>query len=318
MAAVTSASVLSTLLLLCISPVFVFGVQNITARPGENVSLPCSAHKNSPILVIEWRRRFQNISDVVSVYRDGQSDPDVEHPSYINRVELKDKQMKDGDVSLILKNLEIQDTGTYECRVIQGETDEGKRTETNCIINLMVFQPVQNITARPGENVSLSCSVHKNSPILVIEWRRRFQNISDVVSVYRDEQSDPEQQHPFYIDGVEQKDKQMKDGDVSLILKNLEIQDTGTYECRVIQGETDQGKRTETNCIINLMVFQPGGDEKNGGDGGHRVGLKVGLSVVALLVGVVGVVGVVMYRKRKGLKEETSYKAPDDKDTDHQ
>ncbi|XP_067380681.1 butyrophilin subfamily 2 member A1-like isoform X3 [Channa argus] len=256
MAAVTSASVLSTLLLLCISPVFAFVVQNITARPGENVSLPCLAHKNSPIIVIGWHRRDLE-TGYVFLYRDGQSDPDVEHPSYINRVELKDKQMKDGDISLILKNVTNSDTGTYECHVIQGETDQGKTNETICIINLRVFKPVQNITARPGENVSLSCSVHKNSPILVIEWRRRFQNISDVVSVYRDGQSDPEQQHPFYIDGVEQKDKQMKDGDVSLILKNLEIQDTGTYECRVIQRGRDQGKRTETNCIINLMVFQP-------------------------------------------------------------
>ncbi|XP_067380755.1 myelin-oligodendrocyte glycoprotein-like [Channa argus] len=192
MAAVTSASVLSTLLLLCISPVFVFVVQNITAREGENVSLPCSALQNSDIIVIEWSRRFQNFSHVVFLHRDGWFDPWNQHPSYKNRVELKDEQMKDGNMSLILKNVIISDTGTYDC---------------------------------------------------------------------------------------------------------------------LIQRGTDQIKTTETICTINLTVFQPGGDE----DG--NVGLKVGLSVVALLV---GVVGVVMYRKRKGPKEETSYKAADDKDTDHQ
>lgn len=41
----------------------------------------------------------------------------VEHSSFYGRVELKDPQMKDGDASLILENINFNDAGTYECYV---------------------------------------------------------------------------------------------------------------------------------------------------------------------------------------------------------
>ncbi|CAI5660633.1 unnamed protein product [Oreochromis niloticus] len=64
----------------------------------------------------------------------------------------------------------------------------------------------------------------------------------------------------------------MKDGDVSLILKNVTTADNGTYECRVLMGEIHSW---ELN-IINLSVVDPpgppGGDTEDGGkeDGGKE------------------------------------------------
>uniref|UniRef100_A0A667ZMR3 Immunoglobulin V-set domain-containing protein n=1 Tax=Myripristis murdjan TaxID=586833 RepID=A0A667ZMR3_9TELE len=56
--------------------------------------------------------------EYVFFYQDEHIDPDYQPPSFKNRVELKDKEMKNGDLSMILKNVKKEDSGTYECRFI--------------------------------------------------------------------------------------------------------------------------------------------------------------------------------------------------------
>ncbi|CAI5660184.1 unnamed protein product [Oreochromis niloticus] len=89
--------------------------KNITAASGQDVILTCRAANNN-IIVVEWSRADLE-SEFVFVYRGGKFVPDNQHPSFKNRVDLQDRQMKDGDVSLILNNVTTNDTGTYECRV---------------------------------------------------------------------------------------------------------------------------------------------------------------------------------------------------------
>ncbi|XP_042072713.1 butyrophilin-like protein 8 [Haplochromis burtoni] len=93
--------------------------KNITAESGQDVTLTCRAANNN-IKSVHWSRA--DLTDkYVLLYQDGQFDPENQHPSFKNRVDLQDRQMKDGDVSLILKNVTINDAGTYECRVYMAE-----------------------------------------------------------------------------------------------------------------------------------------------------------------------------------------------------
>ncbi|XP_014186923.1 ICOS ligand [Haplochromis burtoni] len=115
-----TASLCSTLLVFGIF-VFVSADQRtITAESGQNIVFTCRAPKNN-IIGVEWNRADLRDEYVLS-YRDKQFDPDGQHPSFMNRVDLQDRKMKDGNWSLILKDVTINDTGTYKCRVFSGET----------------------------------------------------------------------------------------------------------------------------------------------------------------------------------------------------
>uniref|UniRef100_A0A3Q0QN82 Ig-like domain-containing protein n=1 Tax=Amphilophus citrinellus TaxID=61819 RepID=A0A3Q0QN82_AMPCI len=96
----------------------------IAAESGQTVTLPCQApnNNNNNIMSVEWSRADLE-TQYVLLYQDGKFLPGDQHPSFKDRVDLQDTQMKDGDVSLILKDLMTDDTGTYECRVLMRGTN---------------------------------------------------------------------------------------------------------------------------------------------------------------------------------------------------
>uniref|UniRef100_I3JN25 Ig-like domain-containing protein n=1 Tax=Oreochromis niloticus TaxID=8128 RepID=I3JN25_ORENI len=87
----------------------------ITAESGQDVILTCRA-ANYTNQNFKWSRADLG-DEYVLLYRDEVFVPEHQHPSFKNRVDLQDKQMKDGDVSLILKDVTPADSGTYECCV---------------------------------------------------------------------------------------------------------------------------------------------------------------------------------------------------------
>ncbi|XP_039907993.1 CD226 antigen-like [Simochromis diagramma] len=226
--------------------------KNVTAESGHNVILTCRAPNNN--IVVKWSRADLE-SEYVLLYRDDLSVPDDQHPSFKNRVDLQDRQMKDGDVSLILNNVTVNDTGTYVCRVFVRKTRSWKSISS---INLHVDPPDQEtITAQSGQDVTLTCRAPNNN-LIVVEWSRP--DLGEVF-VYRNNHFDSDDQHPSFKNRVDLQDRQMKDGDVSVILKDAMINDTGTYECRVFMEGTNRGKRAHQTIdpisIIYLRVVDP-------------------------------------------------------------
>ncbi|XP_054912265.1 myelin-oligodendrocyte glycoprotein-like [Poeciliopsis prolifica] len=109
---------------------------NIKATTGEDVTLPCSDPDNNPILVVQWSRPRLGPKFVL-LFKNGMIDEDQQHPSFKGRVELLDSNMKDGDVSMILKKVQASDAGQFECRVIQMAHGEELRRK----VYLEVIEP---------------------------------------------------------------------------------------------------------------------------------------------------------------------------------
>uniref|UniRef100_A0AAZ1XCU7 Ig-like domain-containing protein n=1 Tax=Oreochromis aureus TaxID=47969 RepID=A0AAZ1XCU7_OREAU len=93
-------------------------------KSGQDVTLTCRAPNSILITAVKWSRADLE-PQFVLLFQDS----------------LFDRQMKDGDVSLILNNVKINDAETYMCRVFIEETRSWKNS---IIIYLTVVDP-------PGE-----------------------------------------------------------------------------------------------------------------------------------------------------------------------
>lgn len=183
------------------------------------------------------------------------------------------------------------------------------------------FTVSTEITVKPGENVTLQCQSPRDEAITALMWIRPDLKKDDYVFFFRENRLYEIYQHPSFRGRVQLIDREMKDGDVSVILKNVNINDTGIYECRV----SVNSKKQELMTTINLKVTDSGqteghkaeghkaeGDKDEGDkDEGKKVernhGLTVGLPVVAVLV--VAVICFVIYRKRRQRRQHPDQQA---------
>ncbi|XP_033182589.1 uncharacterized protein LOC113168678 [Anabas testudineus] len=199
--------------------------------------------------------------------------------------------MKDGDISLILKNVNTKDAGTYEGHASVKSTPRRKRaqSELRCIINLKVVDLVpEEMTAPPGVAVTLPCRAPKHIIPAAVGWRRR--DLQKYIYFQKTERAiEPREQEPAFLKRVKLKDTEMKDGDLSLILMNVSVSDAGTYECYCKHSVMAQGKRTaiknELISIISLKV-----------KGNNQRYLYVGVTVAVLAI-LAGIVSFVKYIK---------------------
>lgn len=118
-------------------PVLVSAFKELKVRPGEDPILQCQSPRDDVIILLEWRRSDLKSDSYVFFFQNQRPYENYQHEFFKGRVELRDPSMKDGDVSVILKNVSTSDTGTYECE-ITARNQEGVITETKHSVNLTV------------------------------------------------------------------------------------------------------------------------------------------------------------------------------------
>ncbi|CAI5660267.1 unnamed protein product [Oreochromis niloticus] len=170
------------------------------------------------------------------------------------------------------------------CACVLAFTAEGE-------LSVSLYTRDKKVPAESGNNVTLTCRA-PNDKFIVVNWSRADLG-EEYVLLYRDGHFDTNKQHPSLKKRVDLQDRQMKDGDVSLILENVTTADAGTYECHVFMEET---RSWESICTSHLFLHedQPGGLRGDGVRRG-RAGLIASASLCAVLVAVV--VAFLIYRK---------------------
>ncbi|XP_035986944.1 uncharacterized protein LOC118560217 [Fundulus heteroclitus] len=121
-----------------------------------------------------------------------------------------------------------------------------------------------NITAEPGQNVTLSCPVADYQSVTGVEWSKK--DLHGDVLLFHNGKIDLSNQNPSFKNRVYQ---QMKDGNISLIL-TVKPGDNGTYECRLER----QSFEHKPNCTFQLDVASPGENDGRKEDGGKEDGRK--------------------------------------------
>ncbi|XP_062301192.1 uncharacterized protein LOC134006122 [Scomber scombrus] len=231
-------------------------IKEIKVHHGQTVTLPCKAPNNINIASVEWIR--SNLDRYVYLKEDGRLMTADQDPSYVNRVQLRDDEMKNGELSLILKNVNNNDEGAYECRY-----EERGSWETGDQIKLIVLdagelQRLQQITAHRGQTVTLPCRDPNYVIITAVQWVRS--NLDRYVYLKTDGHMVTADQDPSYVNRVQLRDDEMKNGDLSLILKNVKSRDEGKYECRYEErGSWKRGDQIKLTVILDAgdLLRQP-------------------------------------------------------------
>ncbi|KAM9335145.1 butyrophilin-like protein 2 [Symphorus nematophorus] len=314
---------------------------DVQVNPGEDVCLQCRGPTDASIRLIGWTRTDLKTEKFVFFYRDEKPNENFQLPSFRGRVELREPEMKDGDASVILKNVTVNDTGTYECWLILNEgdkpelvsaiklavqdgrnlhkhfglfavlllavivagfvlwtrqrsmkknseqpaADEADQLEklpihvvdgsfssasamlpdTTLVLLLLLIcaahfcvsevpEEQQRRTAKPADDVALQCCGPTDAPNLLIAWKRPDLKTDKFVFFFRDNGSSITNQHPSFRGRVELIDPEMKDGNVSVILKNVTVNDTGTYECWIGAERTRQEERLDPEVFSTTQL----------------------------------------------------------------
>uniref|UniRef100_A0A3Q1K0C1 Ig-like domain-containing protein n=1 Tax=Anabas testudineus TaxID=64144 RepID=A0A3Q1K0C1_ANATE len=181
-------------------------------------------------------------------------DSESQDQRFSGRVQFDKDVLREGRIRLQLSRLRTNDSGLYLCEV---KTDQGWSSD-RCRLNVigeLIFIELnrqKKMKVKPGDDVSLPCQGPRGADIRVLEWEKPELKTDGYVFFFRERRSYGNYQHPSYCGRVELKDPEMKDGDVSVILKNVTINDTGTYECYV--GIT--GSYLKLINTINLTEFE--------------------------------------------------------------
>ncbi|XP_072524062.1 uncharacterized protein [Salminus brasiliensis] len=209
----------------------------LTVELGGSLMLPCYVESPLPLeeLEVAWKRT--DSESLVHLFQDGESRPEAQSQAYSGRARFFTEEIKHGNFSLLLTDLTSKDAGVYSCTVYRQQETGQASVEIKDVEHLIVTGS-QVTGAYVGEVITLSCSVDSHIPPeeLSVSWKKVDQQIP--VLIFQDGTAHQESTHERYINRVEFfGPEEIRKGNFSLRLKDLQTEDEGLYICEVFYGQ---------------------------------------------------------------------------------
>ncbi|KAI7812318.1 hypothetical protein IRJ41_022598 [Triplophysa rosa] len=228
---------------------------------GDSAVLPCfiDRHLVTKDLDVEWRRSDSQI--LIHMYHDGNIGPEVQHEDYHERACFFTDDIKQGNFSLLLKNVTTDDLGQYTCKVFRQQRPVmSVRVDLNLYGVGFIIKYSCDLVVPLGGSVLLPCSVESLLPMedLEVEWSKS--GLQKPVFVYQDGDIRPEVQHEDYHERACFFTDDIIHGNFSLLLKNVTTKDEGEYTCKVYTQTTMFSVTTkllvrQLDSVFRLQMF---------------------------------------------------------------
>ncbi|XP_067099666.1 butyrophilin subfamily 1 member A1-like isoform X1 [Osmerus mordax] len=210
----------------------------IVAVVGDKIILPCSLQPpiNAQFLTVKWTRPDQeHIPVLVHLYSKGRNLNSLQNASYKDRTMLFEGELVQGNVSLKLLEVKLEDEGSYTCRVVKDSQE--KETVIHLSVG-MVSIPVVSILAVYDTGLVLQCVAKSWYPEPEVEWR--------------------ESKGQLLHADVTQTDKD-PDGRYTVRSKvTVQKTDTNMFTCRVELQGLNQTRETEILVPDQLFLLKGG------------------------------------------------------------
>ncbi|KAL4009373.1 hypothetical protein ACER0C_003225 [Sarotherodon galilaeus] len=167
---------------------------------------------------VEWKHK----NKMVHEYQIGKDQCHLKGQDQKQRTEMKKDPLNTKDLSLTLKDLHLTDSGVYTCTIYNKDGHMLLRKSVTLSVRVPEVQMVE--TLKGVQSVLLPFITDIKLQDVTAEWKHEDKK----VHVYKGDQN-----QSYIQSRTEVKNEQIKNGDLSLTLKDLQLTDSGVYTCTV-------------------------------------------------------------------------------------
>uniref|UniRef100_A0A8D1FLF0 CXADR Ig-like cell adhesion molecule n=1 Tax=Sus scrofa TaxID=9823 RepID=A0A8D1FLF0_PIG len=231
--------------------------QMIEKAKGETAYLPCRftlGPEDQGPLDIEWLLSpadNQKVDQVIILYS-GDKIYDDYYQDLKGRVHFTSNDLKSGDASINVTNLQLSDIGTYQCKVKKAPGVGNKKIQLTVLLKPSGTRCYVDGSEEIGNDFKLKCEPKEGSLPLLYEWQK-LSNSQKLPTLWLAEMTSP-----------------------VISVKNASTEYSGTYSCTV------KNRVGSDQCLLRLDVVPP--SNRAGTIAGAVIGVLLALVLIGLIV----------------------------------